>query len=482
METGDTQQPIKQVQSWETMPASQEAAHQKPSLPPKTPDQKRKEKQKWFSLVVITLAICAYLRAFIRGYLLIHLGERIITTAILYFLMHYVTLSWYIQAHTYKRIRVAFIGILTGIVTFKTGNIRLGVSVLTWHIAFSSALHTLQWSLASRVSFNPLVFFRAGDAIFSVFFVVSFISAFIGRNTEFTLTCDDITKASTRVITYTQETFDFGKQELQDRTNSFITSMIGTSLDASWALSELGEDTVMSIQQATIDSLQNTLSGYLSQTGTTVDWITTWEIHWMINAMIYWLTGWATSWISSWLTNWVTSWITQWTDTPSARSLTPDEIATLQAAMLGTRDTITTANNTTSSNTLRDAATQPTSNDTYNQPESTEEPITTSDNVLWLDMSNWLIGAVSQLVNDTMINQKQVTRQTCEVIVSQINELYSKPWFITSVFLSMFILLLPVLRITLYIISAINMGFFFLLRKIGIYKIGKKNALIDTVE
>lgn len=123
--------------------------------------------------------------------------------------MHYVTLSWHKYAHENKRLRGIFILLVTGGVRLYTQNLWLTASAFLRNIAVFSALHTLQGSLDSRVHFNPIVFFRAGDALFSVFFVLSFISSFIGRNTDFDLSCSDIRSASTKVITYTQERFDF---------------------------------------------------------------------------------------------------------------------------------------------------------------------------------------------------------------------------------------------------------------------------------
>lgn len=168
-----------------------------------------------FSFILLTTACCLYVYGLLTGYFFVDTVDWMIMTGILYLLMHYITLSLHKYASSAKWIIALFIIGITATVWFREHNAWLAVSVLAWNIAIFSSIHTLQRSKNAYVRFNPLIFFRAGNALFSTFFVISFIAAFIGRNTEFDLTCTDIKKASTSVITYTQEKFDFGVQELQ---------------------------------------------------------------------------------------------------------------------------------------------------------------------------------------------------------------------------------------------------------------------------
>ena len=86
-----------------------------------------------------------------------------------------------------------------------------------------------------------------------------------------------------------------------------------------------------------------------------------------------------------------------------------------------------------------------------------------------------------QLIDATITNQKDVSQKVCQVFVDQINNLYEKPGFRVSVILLMFLVISPLLRLTLYIISAINMAIFSLLRRAGVYVIVKENAEVDKI-
>ena len=373
-----------------------------------------------FSLILLTGILCIYVWAILVGYVFVDISDRMIATGVLYLLMHYVTLSRYKQAHAFKRAWFFIIWIATLFITYKTQNIWLWVSFLTRNIAISSALHTLEGSLKTRINFNPLVFFRAGDALFSVFFVISFITAFVGRNQEFNLTCDDITRASTRIITYTQEKFNFGKVELEQMTNKLIGGMIWIGINSETTETtgtETTETTGSEItKKNTPSAIENSSWGLLENINTML------ENNSELQEQLAILNS-------------------------GTQNISPEMLIMAQDYLL--------SGNSSSSGV---------------------------DIVSWLSTSEGLKSVISQMISDTMVNQKQVTRQTCEVIITQVKNLYSKPWFVTSVLLSLFILLLPVLRITLYFISAMNIILFSLLKKLWIYTITKQSALVDVVE
>ncbi len=389
----------------------------------------KRTRHRVFSLILLAIALCAYVWAILVGYVFVEISDRMISTGVLYLLMHYVTLSRYKQAHAFKRAWFFIIWIATLFITYKTQNIWLWVSFLTRNIAISSALHTLEGSLKTRINFNPLVFFRAGDALFSVFFVISFIAAFVGRNQEFNLTCDDITRASTRIITYTQEKFNFGKVELEQMTNKLIGGVIWVGIG-----SEIAESTTPETTETTGTETTETTGSEITKKNTpsTIE-NSSWGLLEDINTMLENNTELQEKLA---ILN------------SGTKNISPEEM------LIMAQDYLLSGNSSSSA----------------------------ADIVSWLSTSGGLKSAISQMISDTMINQKQVTRQTCEVIITQVKNLYSKPWFVTSVLLSLFILLLPVLRITLYFISAMNIILFSLLKKLWIYRITKQSVLVDVVE
>ncbi len=99
--------------------------------------------------------------------------------------------------------------------------------------------------------------------------------------------------------------------------------------------------------------------------------------------------------------------------------------------------------------------------------------------------SGSLMGIISQykqqLVDATISNQQNVNEKVCQVFIDQIKDLYEKPGFRVSVIVLMFLFISPLLRITLYIISGINMLIFILLRKMGAYKITKETVEVDKI-
>ena len=78
-----------------------------------------------FSLILLTGTLCAYVWAILVGYVFVEISDRMISTGVLYLLMHYVTLSRYKQAHAFKRAWFFIIWIATLFITYKTQNIWL---------------------------------------------------------------------------------------------------------------------------------------------------------------------------------------------------------------------------------------------------------------------------------------------------------------------------------------------------------------------
>ena len=86
-----------------------------------------------------------------------------------------------------------------------------------------------------------------------------------------------------------------------------------------------------------------------------------------------------------------------------------------------------------------------------------------------------------QLIDDTIANQTNVNQKVCQVFIDQIKELYTKPGFRVSVILLMFLVISPLLRITLFIISAINTFIFTIFKKTKVYKVIKEMREVDKV-
>ncbi len=78
-----------------------------------------------FSLILLTVALCAYVWAILVGYVFVDVASRMIATGVLYLLMHYVTLSGYKQVRTLKRPWIFIMWIATLFITYKTQNIWL---------------------------------------------------------------------------------------------------------------------------------------------------------------------------------------------------------------------------------------------------------------------------------------------------------------------------------------------------------------------
>lgn len=81
-------------------------------------------------------------------------------TALLYILMHYVTLSWRDTVHAYGWAIWIFILGMTGFVMIHSNNVRLGVSVLLWHTALRTVIHSLEDALYNRRRFKMTEFFQ----------------------------------------------------------------------------------------------------------------------------------------------------------------------------------------------------------------------------------------------------------------------------------------------------------------------------------
>lgn len=257
-------------------------------------------------------------------------------TALLYIMMHYVTLSRRTAVHRYGWVIAICVGAVGLVIGVVSKNIRLGVSSVLRHIALLSVVYSLEDIISNRRRFRPAQFFRTGGTLFSIFFTLSFITAFIGRNQEFSLTCEDITKASTSVLRYTQDGLIAGIHQIPFR--------------------------------------------------------------------------------------------------PAERTDIPTEAEI--AAVTGVHS------------------------------ESFFD-------VLQLYKA--------QLIDETLFSQKNVSQKVCGVFLEQIKELYMKPGFRVSVIVLMFLFISPLLRISLFVISGINMLIFAMLKKAKVYSIGKETVEVDKV-
>lgn len=301
-------------------------------------------------ILVIVLGVALYIWWMVHGYFAPQRAGRMIATALIYIMMHYVTLSWRDTAHKYGWIVRIFITVMTFTVLITTGNIWLWLSVLLWHAALRSVIHSLEEILTNRRKFRLKEFFQAGGALFSIFFTLSFITAFMGRNEQFTLTCDDIYEASFKVVNYTEEKFNVGFEQIHDRQRGILGDIFINS----------GDTQVMTTGNANMKELG--LSGYDTE-----------SFAWLIQS--------------------------------------------------------------------------------YKQ----------------------------QLIDETIANQKDVNQKVCQVFIDQIKELYTKPGFRVSVILLMFLVISPLLRLTLFIVSGINMLIFLLLKKMNVYKVQKESVEIDKI-
>lgn len=86
-----------------------------------------------------------------------------------------------------------------------------------------------------------------------------------------------------------------------------------------------------------------------------------------------------------------------------------------------------------------------------------------------------------QLIDETISNQKNVNQKVCQVFVDQIGNMYEKPGFRVSVILMMFLFISPLLRLTLYVVSGINILIFLILKKFGVYKKEKETVEIEKI-
>lgn len=293
------------------------------------------------TLLVILFAVM-YIWWLVDGYLSPMRGGWMFATALLYIMMHYVTLSWRDTVHKYGWIIWIFILVITGFIMVDFNNVWLGISILLWHVALRSVIYSLENELLNSRRFNKRGFFQTWGVLFSVLFTLSFITAFIWRNQQFTLWCDEIISASTSVITYTQEKFNISIHQVDTWADDLVTYIWGPSIEDH----ENNETT----------TLQNTWG---------------------------------------------------------------------------------------------------------------------------------LIGTISmykqQLIDATLSNQKDVNMKVCQVFIDQIRDLYEKPGFRVSVILLMFLVISPLLRLTLYVISGLNILLFMLLRKMKVYQLTKETVEVDKI-
>lgn len=272
--------------------------------------------------VVISLLAIVYIWGLVHGYAQPLRAGRMFATALLYIMMHYVTLSRRSAVHRYGQLIAICVGAIGLVIWVVSKNIRLTASSVLWHAALFSVVYSLEDIISNRRKFRPGQFFRTGGTLFSIFFTLSFITAFIGRNQEFSLTCNDIMDASTSVVRYTQNGLTAGIHQIPTR----------------------GE------------------SG----------------------------------------------------------SAEPDFFDVLQDYK-------------------------------------------------------------THLIDETIMNQKSINEKVCGVFLEQIKDLYTKPGFRISVILLMFLFLSPLLRISLFVISWLNILIFTLLKKAKVYSIGKETVEVDKV-
>lgn len=301
-------------------------------------------------IVVIVIGVSIYIRGLVHGYISPVWWGWMFATALLYMMMHYVVLSRRDTVHKYGWAVRLFVAVMTLAILGYTKNIWLWISVLMWHAALWSVVHSLEEILTNRRKFQFQQFFQAWGALFSIFFTLSFITAFIGRNQQFTLTCDDITRASTAVLSYTQDKFNVWVHQIND----WQRSILGNMLSHSW-------DEIIT-DDAPVNDLWDSLSGY--ENGS-------------FGSMIQ----------------------------------------------------------------------------TYKQ----------------------------QLIDETIANQKNVNQKVCQVFIDQIGDMYEKPGFRVSVILLMFLFISPLLRLTLYIVSWVNILIFLILKKVGVYTVQKETVEIDKI-
>lgn len=292
-------------------------------------------------IVLIVIFALLYLWWFIHGYIIAGVGGWMFATALLYILMHYVTLSWRETVQEYTWVAWIFmlgVSIFVGVLTHSAW---MWASALFWHGALWFVIDSLEDSLINRRRFKSIDFFTTGGVLFSILFTLSFITSFIGRNPHFNLTCNEINDASTSVVSYTKETVSISVEAINNAKNALIHYII--------------------------PSTGNTDS------------------------------------------------------TESGSNYDPSSIM-------------------------------------------------------------WLIQMYKQqLIDSTISNQKNVSLKVCQVFVDQINDLYDKPWFRFSVIVLMFLFISPLLRITLYIITVLNLIIFKILKRYGVFVIIKENAEVDKI-
>ena len=153
-------------------------------------------------------------------------------TALLYMMMHYITLSRRSAVHRYGGLIALCVAAIGVIVAVATKNIRLALSSILWHAALFSVVYSLEDIISNRRRFRPAQFFRTGGALFSIFFTLSFITAFIGRNQHFTLNCETLNGASNSVINFTERTFHIGNDDITSMKKDVIGNMIDNQVAA----------------------------------------------------------------------------------------------------------------------------------------------------------------------------------------------------------------------------------------------------------
>lgn len=333
-------------------------------------------------ICMILIGIGIYIWWLTTWYLSPIRNYRMFTTALLYISMHYVAISWYDLVYKYKWRLTIFISIICIGIGIYTKNLRLFISVILWHVAIVSTLYTLNWVLKTNIVFRKTIFFRAWGWLFTVFFTMSFISAFIWRNNEFTLTCSDIMAASNAVINYTEKKFNIGIEQINQWKWNIIDMLIGTG-----GSSILGSDT---LDSSILDS--DTLDSTIQQHSTLFESLLSWS-------------------------NYSSTGNTYWDDTTSAVN-----------SIAGILHTYKTS-----------------------------------------------------LIDIAISNQKDVNMKICHVFIDQIERLYTQPSFRMSVIILMFFFISPLLRVTLFIISSINILLFIILKRCGVYKIEKVTVEADKI-
>ena len=86
------------------------------------------------------------------------------------------------------------------------------------------------------------------------------------------------------------------------------------------------------------------------------------------------------------------------------------------------------------------------------------------------------------VVNQIVSNKKILDKSICEIIVSNIKEKYTKPWFQFTVMFLIFLLFYPLIRVVIFILAIVNWLMFQLAKFAKIYKYKKVVEEVEILE